>query len=508
MKVKQYLIPNYGMANVLHVSPHADDLIYNSEKLGYKALNLEKINQCIEKLWKLNSLLRTFCFLFAAIFYSPITTSQTKNADVPTTQVNEVVELMSQLSRDALKPLGYPQLFEACTHMAPVLDVVGFPKTSWSRTKALSEMSGYFWSLHFATDEDKSIRLRQCMSEMLALTGNGAKLYTIEEIKKLGTVRNFNVGLKLTRSNGEWLVREAIAGMPVADAGMQTGDTLIKINDTLVQALDKQDIADLLAISAEKNVTLSWRSRSEKAKLRTETFMRVRQIESDRVIVENMADHIYIRVPDFYEFASGEILNAIRAHSEKESLVKVLDLRGNPGGLMRAVHWHLALFGKNLKSVKWKAAKFREDSDATGYFSVSESLNLRPFEKKDIPEIPSATELEKWSHASAWYVLTDGETGSGATWLAGVLRELNGAFLVGSTADTSVGIDIIRQINTQLIVKFEVGKFLLPSGKALDVTGLAPDLPFEITAESIKPLPKNGNQWLEDPLYLYLKKRF
>ena len=122
------------------------------------------------------------------------------------------------------------------------------------------------------------------------------------------------------------------------------------------------------------------------------------------------------------------------------------------------------------------------------------------------PRIPeaSASGTTVWFEGGRWLVLVDGETSSGAAWLAGVLKELNRAMLLGSTADsTSMSVFTIRPIGPSKevsAIRYETGRLVLPSGNFLAAGELAPDVSIR-PKQLVKPFPKSGVDWSSDPFY-------
>lgn len=450
----------------------------------------------------------SFLFIFAI---SSVALAQANNRNQLAKQSDEVVNLMSILSTDAFSALSYSQMFKACTQVQPVNDIPQFPKEKQALVKAANAIQEYFESLHSADEIQKSSQFHQCLDRVVALTGERGQVYFGRSLENLKSGKYPSSGLKLTRVATDWLIRDVAAGSPAALAGIGAGDSLIKVNDVKASTLSLKGIWDALQNSLEANTVITWKPKHKNEQIVTSLTNQVltSAIEDSSVVIENMGNHLYIRVSRFDQTTLSSVLSALRAHSYSTSLIKVFDLRGNPGGLLHEAHFLLAIFGKNNPSKQWIATKYREGSNLSTFYSIRDSLYPRIMARQDRSTSPTLEELASWSNAPKWYVLLDAETASGAAWLAGSMQELNSAVLVGKTPDISqVGVDIIRPLNEKIFVKLPVAELAFPSGKVMSANSVIPDITFDVTAETIRPFPKNATQWKEDPLHPFLMHHF
>ncbi len=417
----------------------------------------------------------------------------------PGTQVqlaSEIASVMSLLVEDALEIFDFPELFETCTQSsAPVGSFDGRKDFGKAYRPVLSHMSG----LHFVTDSEASAWSRQCLGRLTKKSGPGGRYFTREDIQAQGMSYAHGQGLVLTRLEGNWVVREAIAGSPAAVAGVETGDVLLSLDGIRLTGLTHTQLSDVLDSIKKTEAQLVWQSRRA-GRVETRTVKRVLVPAASRVVFARMPDHLYMRIDRFDKDTKERFLEALRAAQTDSRTAKVLDLRGNPGGLLPPTHWLAGVLGQQPSSGDWLPVRYRRGAVGGNTLLQGHLASYRVMSAK-IPE-PSEAETRAWSEAPRWIVLMDDGTGSGAAWLAGVLKELNGAVLVGNTADTSnMSVHAVRPLGPNSAIKYETGRLILPSGRFLAVGELVADVPVGPDLNVIKPYPQSAADWSRDPMY-------
>ncbi|MDO9359334.1 MAG: S41 family peptidase [Polaromonas sp.] len=408
----------------------------------------------------------------------------------------EIATVMSILAEDALEIFDFPTLFEICTQTsAPVAAFDGRKDFGIAYRPVLNHMTG----LHLATDGEESAWSRQCLERLIKKSGPGSRYFTPEDIQAQGMFYVHGQGLVLTKLEGNWVVREASAGSPAAAAGVETGDVLLSLDGVQLTRLTNTQLSDVLDSIKKPEAQLVWQSRRT-ARVETRLVKRVLAPAASKVLVARMPDHLYMRIDRFDKDTKERFLEALRAAQTDSRTAKVLDLRGNPGGLLPPTHWLAGVLGQKPNSGDWLPVKYRRGSMLENTMLEGYLRGYRLMSGK-ISE-PNETEARAWSEGPRWVVLIDDGTGSGAAWLAGVLKELNGAVLVGNTANTSnMSVHTVRPLGPNSAIRYETGRLILPSGKFLAAGELAADVPVGPDLNSIKPYPKNASEWSQDPMY-------
>ena len=411
-------------------------------------------------------------------------------------RASEIAAVMSILVEDALGNFDFPELFESCTQTLAPAELSDDRKEFG---KAYRPVLNHMVGLHFATDSEASAWSRQCLERLIKKSGPGGRYFTLEDIQAQGMSYVHGQGLVLARLERNWIVREAIAGSPAAMAGVETGDVLLSLDGVPLTGLTNTQLGDALDSIKKTEAQLVWQSRRA-ARVETRMVKRVLAPAASNVMVARMPDHLYMRIDRFDKDTKERFLDALRAAPTDSRTAKVLDLRGNPGGLLPPTHWLAGVLGQKPNTGDWLPVKYRrgavgENTLLQGYLAGYRLMSGKISE-------PNEAEVRAWSEAPRWVVLIDDGTSSGAAWLAGVLKELNGAVLVGNTANTSnMSVHTVRPLGPNSAIRYETGRLILPSGKFLAAGELLAEVPVGPGLHFIKPYPKSASEWKRDPMY-------
>lgn len=408
----------------------------------------------------------------------------------------EIAAAMSLLVEGALETPAFPELFESCTQTPPPAELFDGRK---DYGRAYHPVLNHMMGLRFATDSEAGSWSRQCLERVTKKSGSGGRYLTLDDIQARGMNLVHGQGLVLAKLGENWVVREAIAGSPAALAGVETGDLLLNVDKVQLTGLTNAQLSDALDAMKGTEAQLVWQSRRA-SRVETRMVKRVLAPAGGEVVVVRMPDHLYMRIDRFDTNTKGRFLDALRATQIDSHAVKVLDLRGNPGGLLSQAHWLAGLLGQKPNSGDWLPVKYRRGAvfENTTLQAHLAGYRVMPGNVSE----PNEREARAWSQAPRWVVLIDDGTGSGAAWLAGVLKELNGAVLVGNTADTSnMSVHTVRPLGPNSAIRYETGRLILPSGKFLAHGELSADVPVGSGLHLIKPYPKSADEWRQDPMY-------
>ncbi len=144
----------------------------------------------------------------------------------------------------------------------------------------------------------------------------------------------YGVGMRVGARNNRTMVMETFAGSPAFKAGLRQGDTLMTINGKSTEGLSTADVADLLK-----------GPRGTVAKVEVSRPGREGLIEfdviRDAINRKSVPDPImlksgigYVQIVQFTETTSRDLDDALKVLGEQNLKGLVLDLRGNPGGLL------------------------------------------------------------------------------------------------------------------------------------------------------------------------------
>ena len=236
------------------------------------------------------------------------------------------------------------------------------------------------------------------------------------------------------------LIIEAYKDYPADKAGLKAGDEIIQIGDVAVA--DFEDNASELLKGANKtSVNISFRRQGQ---IKTASLIR-EGVEVDAVPYYNMADEKtgYIVLSKFNRKASSQTKSAIQDLKSKGAERLILDLRGNPGGLLSEAINVTNLFvpkGELIVTTRSKVKKFNQE-----YKTKNKAEDL---------EIPLV-------------VLIDGASASASEIVSGGLQDLDRAVIMGAR---SFGKGLVQRplrltYGTQL--KVTISRYYTPSGRCI-----------------------------------------
>src|SRR5260221_5569954 len=156
------------------------------------------------------------------------------------------------------------------------------------------------------------------------------KSYSLVREEQSG--KYFGVGMQIAPRNNKIIVVAPFAGTPAYKAGLRPGDVIIAVDGKATDNLSVSDVADLLKGPKGTNVHISILRESTEKPLE---FNVVRdEIPRNSVDLKfTIRPGIgYMHVTAFNETTEQEVEDAMQSFGDLKGLV--LDLRGNPGGLL------------------------------------------------------------------------------------------------------------------------------------------------------------------------------
>ncbi len=248
------------------------------------------------------------------------------------------------------------------------------------------------------------------------------------------------IGALIRSYESKLLIVEPYKGYAADKAGLKAGDEIIKIGETKVSDFD-DDAGELLKGANNTAVEVTFVRQGE---TKTATITR-EGVEVDAVPFYDMIDDRtgYIVLSRFNAKASAQTKSAMQDLKGRGAEKLVLDLRGNPGGLLSEAINVTNLFvakGELIVTTKSKVKKFNQE-----YRTRNQPENL---------EIPLV-------------VLVDGKSASASEIVSGSLQDLDRAVIMGAR---SFGKGLVQRplkltYGTQL--KVTISRYYTPSGRCI-----------------------------------------
>jgi carboxyl-terminal processing protease len=165
-----------------------------------------------------------------------------------------------------------------------------------------------------------------------------------QQLKQMQDSEQKGFGSVVSVLPGRVLFLETLAGTPSNKAGIQPGDELVAVNNVAIQSLDPQQIIELLTEARQQRIT---------AYIRRQGFSRVFAFTLTPELVDAPSvDRAFLLKPGFAYIRIGS-WDLQTAHELRQAIEKlnpsslqglVLDLRNNPGGIVKSALDAAAMF--------------------------------------------------------------------------------------------------------------------------------------------------------------------
>jgi carboxyl-terminal processing protease len=261
-----------------------------------------------------------------------------------------------------------------------------------------------------------------------------------------GTGEYTGIGAVVTRKEGRLIIKEPYKGFPADKAGLKAGDEILKIGET--DLIDyKEDASQLVRGAKNTKIEIKY---IRQGKVNT-TQLVLDEIEVKAVPFFGMIDVKtgYIVLNQFNAKAFKETKEALEQLKHDGAQRIVLDLRGNPGGLVNEAVNICNLFLPKDEIIVTTKSKVEKLNNA--FKTTQAPMDL------DIPLV----------------VLVDGKSASASEIVSGALQDLDRAVIIGSR---SFGKGLVQRpidltYGTQ--VKVTISRYYTPSGRCIQALDYA-----------------------------------
>ena len=307
------------------------------------------------------------------------------------------------------------------------------------------------------------------------------------------TRSRFNgLGIEVSMKNGLPTVVTAMEDTPAAKAGILSGDQILRINGTSTERMDLQDAINVLRGPAGAKVSMTLLRPSTK-EIKEYTLQRaeikIQSVKGERLLPPELTGPFrigYIRLIQFNEPTAEELSKAIDNLQKQGMQALILDLRNNPGGLLNsAVDVCGQFLPPNTKVVSTQGRVPSQQHD----YSTSAVSKARP----SFPMV----------------LLINEGSASGAEIVAGALKDLRRAVLVGETTFGKGSVQNVLQLPDGSAVRFTTAKYYTPSRQVIQGNGVTPNIRVGMTAEqerALYALRNNANVKPDDEINIIKTK--
>ncbi|RZC83087.1 hypothetical protein C5167_045873 [Papaver somniferum] len=353
--------------------------------------------------------------------------------------------------------------------------------------------------------QDWDSKLQQTMVEMLPLRSADAaynkisgmlstlgdpftrivspKEYQSFRIGSDGNLQGVGLFIKVEPSSGHLVVMSCINGSPASRAGIHEGDELIEIDGERLDGVNGEMAAQKLRGHVGTTVTVKLHNGKEsgsgsgfkEVKLSRE-YIKLSPLSSAVITQKTLDGHPfktgYVKLSAFSQTAADEMESAIEEMESQGVQSYILDLRNNPGGLVKA--------GLDVAQI-WL------DGDETLVNTIDRDGNMLPINMVN-------------GHAltrDPLVVLVNEGSASASEILAGALHDNGRAILVGRKTFGKGKIQSVTELHDGSALFITVAKYVSPSFHEIDQVGITPDVQCTADILTAPKEVKNGVSSLE-----------
>lgn len=248
------------------------------------------------------------------------------------------------------------------------------------------------------------------------------------------------IGARVLTLENKLVIIEPYQNYAADKAGLKAGDEIIKVDNVTVADF-KDDAANLLqgAAGTEVSVTYKRQGKTSNVKIIRES-LEIKAVPHYSMVDEKTG---YVVLRKFNDKASAETMSAIKALKNQGATQLVLDLRGNPGGLLsEAVNVTNIFVPKNqlVVTTKSKVKKYNKT-----YYTQREAIDT---------EIPLV-------------VLIDGRSASASEIVSGALQDMDRAVMVGTRSFGKGLVQRPKSLTYGTQMKITISRYYTPSGRCI-----------------------------------------
>lgn len=283
--------------------------------------------------------------------------------------------------------------------------------------------------------------------------------YTSAEFEALGedmsgTYKGIGIKMYLEPQDNDIIVKEVFDNSPAQKVGILPDDQIIKFAGKNVSGNDYQYVVEMITSSKEKDIDLTVYRPSEQ---KTYPFHIIKEpIIYPSVYFMMLEDDIAkVQITKFEELTYDQFREALHQSKEQGAKGLILDLRNNPGGLLRVA--------KDIANELLPEGVIVSTKDKNGHIVEYESSALYD----DIPLV----------------VLINENSASASEVLAGALKDYQRATLVGETSFGKGIVQTIIPLSDGSAIKLTTSQYFTPNGTCIQDIGIQPDVKVTMSIE-------------------------
>ena len=286
----------------------------------------------------------------------------------------------------------------------------------------------------------------------------------MEDFNFMTTGEYGGIGALIRRAGNYALVSEPYEGFPAQQSGLHAGDTILSVDGISTHGKEISAVSEML--KGTPNTTLKLQIKRIGTPGILEKTLTRRKITIPNVPFYGFVSGkiAYIRLTNFTKDAGNETADAMKELKKQGATAVILDLRGNPGGLlMESVNVSNIFIGKGQEIVSTRGKVKQWDNVYTTNSSPVDTV---------MPMV----------------VLVNRGSASASEIVAGALQDLDRAVIIGQRTFGKGLVQTTRSLSYNTQLKVTTAKYYIPSGRciqAVDYTNRNPDGSVGIIPDSL-----------------------
>ncbi len=266
----------------------------------------------------------------------------------------------------------------------------------------------------------------------------------IEDYRFMTTGQYGGIGALIGQRNDEVIITDPYENYPAQKADLRAGDVLVEIDGKLLKGKKYDEVSKILKGQPKTVVKIKVRREGEKdliEKSVTREEIKINNVPYSGIIGDDVG---YIRLTGFTENAGMEVKNALTDLKAKNQLKGViLDLRGNPGGLLHEAVNIVNIFTPKGVEVVTTRGKIK---DADKVYKT-----LSPPVETDLPVA----------------VLVNSMSASASEIVSGAIQDLDRGITIGQRTFGKGLVQTTRPLSYNSQLKVTTAKYYIPSGRCI-----------------------------------------
>jgi carboxyl-terminal processing protease len=271
----------------------------------------------------------------------------------------------------------------------------------------------------------------------------------IEDYRFMTTGQYGGIGALIRTKGDRVIVAEPYEGFPAQKAGLMAGDEILEINGKSTEGKSTNDVSSVLKGQPNTEVKVKIKRIGidkpfDKTILREEV-----QIKSVPYYGMLEPEIGYVNLSSFTDNCAKEVADAVAELKTKGMKKLVLDLRGNPGGLLKEAVTLSNLFvdkGEQIVNTKGKVK-----DGCKNYVAMAQPMDT---------DMPIA-------------VLVNSGSASASEIVAGVLQDLDRGVIIGQRTYGKGLVQMTRPLSYNAQLKLTTAKYYIPSGRCIQAVDYA-----------------------------------